>query len=50
MKILIQNKVENILSKGEIAHHEQFSLLPQYFQSRLQQRHQKASVCWKGGN
>ena len=25
------NKVENIVAKGEIAHHKQFHLWPQYF-------------------
>ena len=29
------NKVENIGAKGEIAHHEQFHLWPQFFNYRL---------------
>ena len=28
----ITDKVENIVAKGEVAHDEQFLLLPQYFQ------------------
>ena len=32
MKIQLQNTVENIVAKGEIAHVEQFHLLTQCFQ------------------
>ena len=32
MKISLQNIVENIVDKGEFAHHKQFQLWPQYFQ------------------
>ena len=30
--VYLSNNVENIVAKGEIAHYEQFILLPQYFQ------------------
>ena len=32
MKFNLWNKVEIIVAKGEIAHYEQFLLLPQWFQ------------------
>ena len=30
---MVINKIENIVAKGEIAHHEQFHLWPQCFQN-----------------
>ena len=41
-------KIENIVSKWEIAYFEQFVHLPQCFKSLLLQRRQKASICGKG--
>ena len=35
MQALLVNRVENIVTKGEIAHHEQFLLLPQCFLKTL---------------
>ena len=32
IEIQISDRVENIVGKGEIAHNEQFLLIPQYFQ------------------
>ena len=41
----IFNRVENIVEKGEIAHYEQFLLLPQCFQKSTAA---EARVCGKG--
>ena len=48
MKEQLLNKVENIVTYGEIAHHEQFLLLQQCFQNSS--IHQKALICGKGLN
>ena len=46
---LILNTVENIVTKGEIAHNEQFLLLPPYFQnsSAAETLEIVYSICWK---
>ena len=44
----ILNKDENIVTKGDIDHHEQFLLLSQCFQKvSATERHQKTSVIGK---
>ena len=42
--------VENTVGKGEIAHYEQFLLLPQCFQRLISQGRQKVSFCGNGLN
>ena len=32
MKVELLKRVENIVAKGEIAHHQQFPILPDFFQ------------------
>ena len=53
MKVLLLNRVKNIVAKGEIACFEQFFLLPQGFQkfkSHLLQMRQNAFASGKGLN
>ena len=51
MTVSLLNKVENIVAKGEVAHHEQFHLWSQVvFKRRLLRLRQNASVCGKGLN
>ena len=45
MIVYLVKRIENIKAKGEIAHHEQFPQLPQYFQKSSAA---EASICGKG--
>ena len=42
MKVVLFKKVEHIVANGEIAHYEQFLLLPQFFQKS------SAAEAWEG--
>ena len=49
MKVKLLDRVESIVTQGEIAHYQQFFLVAIMFsKSHLLQRCQKASVCGKG--
>ena len=45
-KALLLNRIENIVAKGEIAHHEQFLLLPQHFQNLSAANALTLSLIW----
>ena len=47
MKIKWLNRVENIMAKGEIAHYEQFLLLPQHYFQKLSAAEASESVCMR---
>ena len=44
----VLNKDENIVAKGEIAHHEQFHLLPQCFQKPSAVEASESFCMWDG--
>ena len=48
MKVLPLQKVENIVAKGEIAHYEQFLILPQCFQMSSASEASEGVLSWKG--
>ena len=51
MKVELLKNNENIVAKREIAHHEQFLLLPHCFKyHRLPQTHQNAPTKWEQVN
>ena len=47
MREQLLNEVENIVTKGEIAHYEQFLIQPQCFKKLSAAEVSKASVCGK---
>ena len=48
MKAQSLHRVENIVTTGEIAHHEQFLLLPHYFQKLCARRSVERVCLWQG--
>ena len=50
MKEQLLNKVENILTEGEIAHNEQFILLPQCFQKSSSCCSEVSESIYRRGN
>ena len=49
MKLYLLNRVENIEEKGEIAHHEQFILLPQHLQKLSAAEVSEDIWMWENG-
>ena len=47
MRVYSLNRVEHIVAKGEIAHHEQFLLLPQCFQKSSASNAPECDCKWK---
>ena len=47
MKVYLLQNIENIVAKGEIAHYEQFLILPQLFQNTSDAEASESVCMWE---